>query len=158
MTLTSSGLLKPMFVLIQTVFYSLLLLLITHFPHRPRPSGIGRDGVGFLIWSLRTWWCQLGFMALHCSLSVPTAFQDCVPFRKNSCPLLVSCHPLILCIIFVVTTLPQVGKLVVACCLSAVYSTEPWRTVCTGFLCPSSYPLWYNLYSVESNVKPQINK
>ena len=33
---------------------------------------------------------------------------------------------------------PQVGKLVVACRWSAVYSTEPWRTVCTGFLCPSN--------------------
>ena len=31
---------------------------------------------------------------------------------------------------------PQVGKLVVACCWSAVYSTEPWPTVCTGCLCP----------------------
>ena len=36
---------------------------------------------------------------------------------------------------------PQVGKLVVACRWSAVYSTEPWPTVCTGFLCPSNYPL-----------------
>ena len=53
---------------------------------------------------------------------------------------------------------PQVGKLVVACRLSAVYSTELWRTVCTGFLCPSNYPSWYDLYSVESDVKPQINK
>ena len=53
---------------------------------------------------------------------------------------------------------PQVGKLVVACCWSAVYSTETWRTVCTGFLRPSNYPSWYDLYSVESNVKPQINK
>ena len=31
---------------------------------------------------------------------------------------------------------PQVGKLVVACRWSIVYSTEPWPTVCTGFLCP----------------------
>ena len=54
---------------------------------------------------------------------------------------------------------PQVGKLVVACRWSAVYSIEPWRTVCTGFLCPSNYPSWYDLYSVESDVKPQkINK
>ena len=53
---------------------------------------------------------------------------------------------------------PQVGKLVVACRWSAVYSTEPQRTVCTGFLCPSNYPSWYDLYSVESDVKPQINK
>ena len=55
-------------------------------------------------------------------------------------------------------TRPQVGKLVVACRWSAVYSTEPWRTVCTGFLCPSNYPSWYDLYSVESDVKPRINK
>ena len=53
---------------------------------------------------------------------------------------------------------PQVGKLVVACRWSAVYSTEPWRTVCTGFLCPSNYLSWYDLYSVESDVKPQINE
>ena len=52
---------------------------------------------------------------------------------------------------------PQVGKLVVACRWSAVYSTECWSTVCTGFLCPSNYPSWYDLYSVESDVKPQIN-
>ena len=31
-------------------------------------------------------------------------------------------------------------------------------TLCTGFLCPSNYPSWYDLYSVESDVKPQINK
>ena len=31
-------------------------------------------------------------------------------------------------------------------------------TVCTGFLRPSNYPSWYDLYSVESDVKPQINK
>ena len=53
---------------------------------------------------------------------------------------------------------PQVGKLVVACRWLAVYSIEPWPTVCTGFLCPSNYPSWYDLYSVESDVKPQINK
>ena len=53
---------------------------------------------------------------------------------------------------------PQVGKLVVACCWSAVYSTEPRLTVCTGFLCPQNYPLWYDLYSFESDAKPQINK
>ena len=53
---------------------------------------------------------------------------------------------------------PQVGKLVVACRWSAVYSTEPWPTVCTGFLCPSDYLSWYDLYSVESDVKPQMNK
>ena len=51
---------------------------------------------------------------------------------------------------------PQVGKLVVAYHWSAVYSTEPWCTVCTGFLCPSNYPSWYDLYTVESDVKPQI--
>ena len=53
---------------------------------------------------------------------------------------------------------PQVGKLVVACRWSAVYSTEPWQTVCTGFFCPSNYPSWYDLYSVKSDVKLQINK
>ena len=41
--------------------------------------------------------------------------------------------------------LPQVGKMVVACRRSAVYSTEPWPTVCTGFLCPSNYLSWYDL-------------
>ena len=50
--------------------------------------------------------------------------------------------------------LPQVGKLVVACHWSAVYSTEPWPTVCTDFLCPSNYPSWYDLYNVERDVKP----
>ena len=35
----------------------------------------------------------------------------------------------------------QVGKLVVACRWSAVYSTEPSRTVYTGFLCPSNLPV-----------------
>ena len=34
---------------------------------------------------------------------------------------------------------PQVGKLLVACRWSAVYNTEPGRTVCTGFLCTSYY-------------------
>ena len=53
---------------------------------------------------------------------------------------------------------PQVGKLVVACRWSTVYSTEPWPTVCTGFLCPSNYPSWYDLYSVESDIKSQVNK
>ena len=53
---------------------------------------------------------------------------------------------------------PQVGKLVVACRRSAVYSTEPWPTVCTGFFCLSNYPSWFDLYSVESDVKPQINE
>ena len=37
---------------------------------------------------------------------------------------------------------PEEGKLVVACRWSAVYSTEPWRTVCTGFLRPYNYPSW----------------
>ena len=27
-----------------------------------------------------------------------------------------------------------------------------------GFLCPSNYPSWYELYSVESDIKLQINK
>ena len=31
---------------------------------------------------------------------------------------------------------PQVGKLVVVCRWLVVYSTKPWPTVCTGFLCP----------------------
>ena len=53
---------------------------------------------------------------------------------------------------------PQVGKLVVACRWLAIYSTEPWQTVCTGFLYPSNYPSWYDLYSVESDIKPQIKK
>ena len=50
------------------------------------------------------------------------------------------------------------GKLVVAYRWSTVYSTEPWPTVCNGFLCRQNYPLWYDLYSVECDVKPQINK
>ena len=33
----------------------------------------------------------------------------------------------------------QVGRLAVACPWSAVYSTEPWKKECTGFLCPSNY-------------------
>ena len=36
---------------------------------------------------------------------------------------------------------PYVGNLVVAYQWSAVYSTEPSPTVCTGFLCPQNYPL-----------------
>ena len=36
---------------------------------------------------------------------------------------------------------PYVGKLVVAYQWPTVYSTEPWPTVCTGFLCPQNYPL-----------------
>ena len=51
-----------------------------------------------------------------------------------------------------------VGKLVVAYQRSAVYSTELWPTVCTGFLCPINYSSWYDMYSVESDVKTQINK
>ena len=50
---------------------------------------------------------------------------------------------------------PQMGKLVVACHWSAVYSTQPLPTVCTGVLCPANYPLSYDLYSVESDVKPR---
>ena len=53
---------------------------------------------------------------------------------------------------------PYVGKLVVAYWWLVVYSTEPWPTVCTGFLFPQNCPSWYDLYSVENNVKPQINK
>ena len=34
---------------------------------------------------------------------------------------------------------PQVGKLVVACRWLSVDSTEPLKTVCTGFLCPPYY-------------------
>ena len=49
---------------------------------------------------------------------------------------------------------PYVGKFVVAYRWSAIYSTEPGPTVCTGFLCPQNYPLGYDLYSVESDVKP----
>ena len=52
-----------------------------------------------------------------------------------------------------------VGKLVVSCHWSAVYSTQnPRETVCTGILCPSNYPSLYDLYSVESDIKHQINK
>ena len=53
---------------------------------------------------------------------------------------------------------PQVEKLVVACRCSAVYNTEPWWTVCTGFLCHSNYPSRYDLYSVESDVKTQTHQ
>ena len=49
---------------------------------------------------------------------------------------------------------PYVGKLVVAYRWSAVYSTEPWPTVCPGFLSPQIYPSWYDLHSVESVIKP----
>ena len=59
------------------------------FPHRPRSSGIG-GGVGFLLdppidpiklylpstSHLRIWWCQSGFMAIHCCLPASTALQD----------------------------------------------------------------------------------
>ena len=41
---------------------------------------------------------------------------------------------------FIGNSTRQVGKLVVACHWWAVYSTEPLRTVCTDFLCPSNYP------------------
>ena len=43
----------------------------------------------------------------------------------------------------------NVGKLVVAYRWSAVYSTEPWPTVCIEFSCPQNYSSWYDLYSVE---------
>ena len=48
---------------------------------------------------------------------------------------------------------PCVGKLVVAYQWSAVYSTEPLPTVCTGFLSPQNYPSSYDLLSVESDAK-----
>ena len=35
----------------------------------------------------------------------------------------------------------EVGKLVVVCRWSAVYSTEPQRTVCTGFPLPFQLPV-----------------
>ena len=53
---------------------------------------------------------------------------------------------------------PYVRKLVVAYRWLAVYSTEPWPTVCTGFLCPENYPSRYDLYSVENDVKTSLNK
>ena len=34
---------------------------------------------------------------------------------------------------------PSVGKLVASYQWSAVFSTEPWPTVCTGFLSPLNY-------------------
>ena len=87
------------------------------FPRRPRLSGIGR-GVSFFIRSshrpnqiespstshLRIWWCQSGFMAVHCCLPASTALQDHVPvtFWNNSCHLVVSCHLLTLHTISVV--------------------------------------------------------
>ena len=56
------------------------------------------------------------------------------------------------------TALPQVGKLVVACFAVGQQFTvqDTWPAACTGFLCPSNYPSWYDLYSVESDVQPQI--
>ena len=53
---------------------------------------------------LRIWWCQSGFMAIHCCLPASTTLQDHVPvtFWKNSCHLLVSCHLLTLHTISVV--------------------------------------------------------
>ena len=42
--------------------------------------------------------------------------------------------------------------------LGVYFLRNTQRTVCTGFLCPSNYPSWYNLYSVESDVKSQISK
>ena len=52
---------------------------------------------------LRTWWCQSGFMAIHCCLPASTSLQDHVPVTvwKNSCHLLVTCHLLFLHIISV---------------------------------------------------------
>ena len=53
---------------------------------------------------------------------------------------------------------PCVGKLVVAYRWWAAYSTQLWLTVYTGFLCPQNCLLWYDLYSVEDDVKPQVNR
>ena len=36
---------------------------------------------------------------------------------------------------------PYMGKFIVAHRWSAFYSTEPWPTVCTGFLCPQKLPI-----------------
>ena len=55
-------------------------------------------------------------------------------------------------------TQSQVGMLVVAFLWLTVYSTEPCPTVCTGFLCSPNSPSRYDLHSVKSDVKPQINK
>ena len=49
---------------------------------------------------------------------------------------------------------PYVAKMVVSYWWSAVYSIDPWPTVCTGFLCLS----WYELHSVETDIKAHINK
>ena len=59
-----------------------------------------------------------------------------------------------------VPVLTSSGKAGTCSCLPLVGSLQyrPWPTVCTGFLCPPNYPLQYGLYSVESDVKPQINK
>ena len=54
---------------------------------------------------------------------------------------------------------PQVGQLVVACCRSDSITPQNNQTVCTRFPLPS--PTTHRdmtLYSVESDVKPQINK
>ena len=51
---------------------------------------------------------------------------------------------------------PYVDKLVVAYLWLAVYSTEPWPTVCTGFLFPQNYPSLHDLYSVESDKKRDV--
>ena len=120
MTLTFFVSPKHMFVpLIQIAFYNLLLLLIIYFLKGLVPQ----VSVAVLVFSLdpptalikwnllsishlRTWWCVLGFTAVQCCLPVSTALQDHVPgtFRKNLCPLLVSCHPSTPHIIFVVTS------------------------------------------------------
>ena len=47
---------------------------------------------------------------------------------------------------------PHVGKLIVVCCWSAVYITEPWPTVCTGFLCPPSYSSQYNRWGTRCDI------
>ena len=53
---------------------------------------------------------------------------------------------------------PYVGKLVVAYDAWQFKVHNLDQLECTGFLCPQNYPSWYDLNSVESDVKPQINK
>ena len=100
---------KHMFIpLTQIAFYDPLLLLNTYFlkglvPHvsvavlvfsLDHPTAYTKWNILFIS-HLRTWWCLLGFTAVHCCLPVSIALQDHVPaiFRKNLCPLLVSGHP-----------------------------------------------------------------
>ena len=109
MTLTFIVSPKHMFApLTQIVSYDPLLLLITYFLKVliPQVSVVvlvfsSDHPTAYIKWNLlsishlRTWWCLLGFMAVHCCLPVSIALQDRVPaiFRKNLCPLSVSCHP-----------------------------------------------------------------